>query len=248
MKSIDSITANLKAFEKKFGFKVAGHQQLSETWFQCHLGVISASNASKAVAKKDSETRFSYMAELVGEVCTGQWEEVNSKHMDWGRQHEDVARSYYEFTTNAKMVTLPLVFKDDSYRVGCSPDGIVSEKRGAEIKCPWNSGNYIKFLVAEKIKPEWQWQQQFTLWVMDAEEWDFVQYDPRMEVKSMKICTTKKDPEKWKAFDDLIPEFIKDMDKMLLDIGVPFGEQWHRIGRKEAEVSSRPENPSEAKA
>ncbi len=248
MITLDDISKTLLEFEKKFGFKVTGHQQLSETWFQLRLGVITASNASAAMAKPGSETRLTYMAELVAEICTGVWEEVNSKHMDWGRAHEDAARSYFEFCENIGTVPAPFVFKDDTFRVGCSPDGFVKEyPMPYEIKCPWSSANYVKFLVADSIKPEWKWQQNFNMWVLKAEKMYFCQFDPRMKKRPMKIMVTEADPDKQRAFDDLIPVFIQDMDKMLADIGLKFGDQWKRIADAEktaGESSSGPGAPT----
>ncbi len=236
MITMDDITRTLVEFEKKFGFKIQGHQQLSEIWFQCRLGVITASNASAAVAKPGSETRLTYMAELVAEICTGVWEEINSKHMDWGREHEDAARSYFEFSENVETIQSPFVFKDNTFRIGCSPDGfIVGKPMPYEIKCPWSSANYVKFLVADSIKSEWKWQQQFNLWVLNAEEMYFCQFDPRMKKKPMKLMRTQVDPDKQGAFNDLIPIFIEDMDKMLAEIGLNFGDQWHRLAIKTGE-------------
>ncbi len=156
--------------------------------------------------------------------------------MDWGNQHEDAARSYYEFQTGANMVQLPFVFKDGLYREGCSPDGIVSTTKGAEIKCPWNTTHYIKFLAMNESKSEYEWQNQFTMRVMGADSWDFVQYDPRMKVRPMKIMDYKRDPEMQAKFDDLIPAFIEDMDKMLEIAGVKFGDQWKRLASAESAV------------
>lgn len=231
MKTLDSIYQSLSGFGQTFGWQVADAQQGSEAWFKLKLGVISASRVSEAVAKKDSATRNSYMCELVAQVCTGVQEEINSKHMDWGNQHEDAARSCYEFMTGLQMTQLPFVFKDGLWREGCSPDGIVTNDRGAEIKCPWASENYIKFLTADAIKPEYKWQANYTMRIMDADAWDFVQYDPRMKSKPMHIVTFGRDAEMQKKMDDLIPEFILDMDKMLAQIGVKFGEQWVRLAK-----------------
>lgn len=231
MKSLAEIQTNLDVFEKKYGFPVHGSQQGSAAWFNAKLGVISASNAARAVAKKDSETRLTYMSELVAQVCTGLMEEMNNKYVEWGNSHEDAARSSYEFFTGFTMTQVPFVFKDDGFREGCSPDGFVSDTKGAEIKCPFNSVHFIKFLAEDSIKPEYQWQYQFTMRVLGAEEWDFVQYDPRMKKSPLKVLTVKKDAEKQKALDDLIPQFILDMDAMLKKIGVPFGEQWLRISK-----------------
>jgi exodeoxyribonuclease (lambda-induced) len=229
MKNLTDVQKNLEAFEKKFGLPILGAQQGSAAWFSAKLGVISASNAAKAVAKKDSETRLTYMSELVAQVCTGLIEELNNRYVEWGNSHEDAARSHYEFSTGLTMVQLPFVFKDDNFREGCSPDGIVSDSKGAEIKCPFNSVHFVKFFTEDSIKPEYQWQYQYTMRIMECDEWDFVQYDPRMKKNPLKILTVKRDVEKQKTFDDLIPQFILDMDKMLEKIGIPFGEQWKRL-------------------
>lgn len=239
MKSLAEIRGLLNAFEKKFGYRVDGAEQGSEAWFKMKLGVLSASNASKIVAKIDSDTRFTYMAELIGQVCTGIVEEVNSKHMDWGRQNEAAARSYYEFASGLSMTQLPFVFKDQSFRVGCSPDGLVNDKKGAEIKAPWATANYIKFLVEDDIKSEWKWQYQFTMHVLGAEQWDFCQYDPRMKTKPMKILTVDRDPKMQKTLEDAIPQFIADMDKMLIKIGINFGDQWLRIAKENGVSNGR---------
>lgn len=237
MKSLASIYQNLEQFEKTFGLPVSQSLQGSEAWFKLKLGVISASNASKAVAKKDSETRNTYMCELVAQVCTGIMEEINSKYIDWGHQNEDAARSCYEFMTGQSITQVPFVFKDGTFREGCSPDGLVGLK-GLEIKCPFNSVHHVKFVTDDKIKPEYVWQYQYTLRVMGADEWDFSSYDPRMKKTPIKILTVAKDEEKQKIMDDLIPAFIEDMDKMLAKVGISYGEQWTRIAVDKVEEAS----------
>jgi hypothetical protein len=226
MKSLVEINETLEAFGQKFNFPVAEAQQGSEVWLRMKLGVISASNASAVVAKKDSETRLTYMTGLVSEVCTGVIEEMNFKQMEWGKQNEDGARSTYEFSTGKVLTQVPFIFKDLNFREGCSPDSLIADEKGIEIKCPWDSGNYVKFLVADKIKSEWQWQNQFSIRVAGADEWDMSQYDPRMKAKSMKTVVIKRDPEMQKKLEDAVPEFIYDMDKMLSIIGIKFGAQW----------------------
>lgn len=226
MKSLSEVNSLLKHFESKFGIPVADSVQGSETWFKVKLGVLSASNASKIVAKRDSETRHTYMSELVAQVCTGVMKELNSTELDWGNQHEDAARSSYEFSTGLNVTQLPFVFKDETFREGCSPDGIVSDRKGMEIKCPFNSVHYIKFFIDGHTKPEYVWQNQFTLRVMNADEWDFGQYDPRMKVSPIKYIPVVRDEKCQKTFDDAVPQFIHDMDKILSQIGVKFGSQW----------------------
>lgn len=229
MKSLEQIQNTLKAFENRFGLLTNGAQQGSEAWLLTKLGVISASNASKVVAGEKTETRATYMAELVGQVATSVVEEINSKYMQWGHEHEGAARTSYEFAQNVEVTQLPFAFKDETFRIGCSPDGITSAGVPVEIKCPYNTTNFVQFLTAEKIKPDYVWQYQFQLWVLEADKMDFVQYDPRMRVSPLHILTVGRDEEKIKAFEDLVPKFISDMDAMLSKIGLTFGEQWKRL-------------------
>lgn len=232
MKSLKDVSRLYDAFEKKFGIAIADAQQGSTMWQILKLGVISASNVNKAVAKAGSETRNTYLAELCAQICTGTFDELNSKYLEWGNFHEDAARSYYEFSTGNEVKQLPFVFKDESFRMGCSPDGIVNETKGVEIKCPFNAVHFVKFLVDDKIKSEYVWQYQYSLWVMDATHWDFVQYHPSMKKNPMKILTVEKDEKTFKIFDELIPKFIEDLDKMLAKAGFRFGEQWERLNNE----------------
>lgn len=236
MRTLADITGLLEAFEKKFGYKISGAQQQSEAWFKAKLGVLSASNAYKIVAKKDSETRHTYMCELIGQICTGLYKEISTASMDWGNQNEDAARAYYEFSTGLKLTPLPFIFLDNTFREGCSPDAFVNDKKGAEIKCPYDTTNFIKFLVSDHIKPEWKWQHQHTLRVTGAEEWDFCEYDPRMLLKPMKIFKAQKDEKMQKTLADAAPQFIADMDVLLAEIGIEFGTQWKRLNRPDAGV------------
>lgn len=236
MKTLNQINEQLKKFETEFNLPIVDAKQGSDAWFNLKLGVVSASNAHKVVAKKDSDTRATYMAELIAQVCTGDQEEINSKYLDWGNQYEAAARSCYEFSTGETITQVPFVFKDGLYREGCSPDGIVSDKKGVEIKCPYNAVHYVKFLTEDKIKSEYAWQCQYQLRVMQADSFDFVQYHPNMQVSPIKVLTIQRDEEKQKAFDDLVPAFVEDMDKILSKIGLKHGDQWKRLSNSKLQA------------
>lgn len=235
MKSLSDIEKQVKSFQDKFGTDIISAQQGSMAWLQTRLGVITASEVSKAVAKPGTETRNSYMCQLVAEVGTGMVEEINSKYLDWGKMHERAARASYEFAHDCEIQEVPFIFKDETFREGASLDGLIlKENKLVEIKCPYNPTNYIKFLVEDKIKAEYMWQYQFQMRVTGAEIADFVQYDPRMAVSPFKALTVERDEEYQKKFDDLIPAFIMDMDQMLATVGIEYGAQWKRLAIKES--------------
>lgn len=235
MLNLAQIENQVKTFQDKFGVDILRAEQGSVAWLQTRLGVITASEVSKAVAKPGTETRNTYMCQLVAEVATGMIEEINSKYLDWGKMHEAAARATYEFANDCKIEQVGFIFKDETFREGASLDGIISDKEKiVEIKSPYNPTNYIKFLVEDKIKAEYMWQYQFQMRVTGAEVADFVQYDPRMTVSPFKTITVLRDEEYQKKFDELIPAFIADMDQMLEKIGIPFGAHWSRLAVKES--------------
>ena len=232
MKTLNSANDLLLKFEQKFGFFVKDVDQGSDEWLSLKLGVISASMVHSLVpgrGGKFKQARETYMNQLVAQVCTGLMPEINGKALEWGSHHESAARACYHFQTGFDLDQVPFVFKDDLFREGCSPDSLTKD-RGVEIKCPYNSENYIAFLVSDKIKPEYQWQVQYSMRVLDCEKYDFAQYDPRMRKKPIKIFEVGRDEEAQKVLEDCIPSFIEEMDQKLKSIGIEFGEQWVQAG------------------
>lgn len=234
MTILERIDKNLKAFEEKYGIPARDADQGSDVWRSLKLGVISASNAHKAVAGEKTQTRATYMNELVAQVCTGILPEISGAPLDWGHQHEAAARSYYEFASGKAFREVPFVFMNDEFRVGVSPDALPTENSGVEIKCPYNSANYIDFLVNGKIKSEWSWQINMSMWVTGTEVWELAQFDPRMQKSLMKIVEVERDERKIKTLEDAIPQFIHDMDKALKVAGFTFGEQWERLKQEKS--------------
>ncbi|WP_291515746.1 lambda exonuclease family protein [Bdellovibrio sp. ArHS] len=235
MKTLNQIETQIKTFQDKFGVDLLTAEQGSLNWLYSRLGVITASEVSKAVAKLGSETRNTYMCQLVAEVATGVVEEINSKYMDWGKMHEAAARASYEFANDCEIQTVGFIFKDDTFREGASLDGFIKgQNKLVEIKCPYNPTNFIKFVVEDKIKAEYMWQYQYQMRVTGADVADFVQFDPRMKVSPFKALTVERDPEYQAKFDELIPQFLMDMDTMLEMIGIKYGDQWSRLAVKES--------------
>lgn len=219
-------------------------EQGTDNWHRLRLGVITASKAGDVLAKKGSQTRQNYLHQLVAEVCTSNYENITSNSLEWGNENEAAAISAYEFLTGYKVLPGEFIYKDKGKRCGCSPDGLVSVEaisedddafagkkinfieKGLELKCPYSTKTYIDFIYSNKIKKEYTMQCQFSMWVTGYDEWDFANYDPRMITKMIHIVTLERDKELMKRFDEAIPEFIEDMDKILKDIGVEYGRQW----------------------
>lgn len=235
----NQIEKQIKSFQDSFGIDLLSAEQGSVAWLQSRLGVITASEVSKAVAKPGSETRNTYMCQLVAEVATGAIEEIHSKYLDWGKLYEPKARATYEFDHGVEIQQVGFLFKDDSFREGCSLDGFIKgQSKAVEIKCPYNPTNYIKFLVEDSIKADYKWQYQHQIRCAKVDVIDFVQFYDGMAINPYKALTVERDEEFQAKLDELIPAFIHDMDLMLKKIGIEYGHQWKRIAKSENKLVS----------
>jgi len=232
MKTIAEIRSDLMDMESIFGFPTNSVEQGSKEWLIMKLGVLSATGADSLLAGPTTGKRKGYIAKKVAEIATGQSAHVTSKQMDWGNEHEDAARSFYEFYTGNVIEELPIVYRDTTYRTSCSPDGL-GEKKGFEVKNPFTSQVYIEFITDDKIKTEYIKQCQFGMWVTKREEWDFANYDKRMLKHPFHYVTLERDPKMMKSFDDAVPSAVREMDLMLEKIGMKFGDHWEHIRNNE---------------
>ena len=229
MKSQKEIQSLYQRFEGRFGIKIDGAKQGSDDWFTIKLGVLSASNIHKIIpgrGGKYKQARQTYLYDLVAQVCTGQFPDISASAMDWGKSVEDSARATFEMMNDTSLTELPFVFKDDMFREGASPDAVDEWGSGVEIKCPYNSANHIAFALDEVIKPEYEWQMQYTMRVCDTDAWHFCSFDPRMKKNPMAVKLVKRDEEMQKILNDEVPKFIEEYDKALTTVGFSFGEQW----------------------
>lgn len=212
-----------------FGFDPLSVEQGSRDWFRMRSGVVTASKAENMLAKKGTAKRDGYMSELVAQIATGQLpEEISAKALQWGKDNEQAAHDAYSASTFELVGTIPFIYKDDSKRFGCSPDGLCAN-HGLELKSPWSTRTYIEFICADKIKPEYVKQCQYSMWVTGLERWDFANFDPRMIKNKLHYVTIERDEKMMKQFDEVSQEFIQDMDKMLNKLGLVYGSQFKQV-------------------
>lgn len=223
---IEQLRTRLSAFNDTFGFDCVAVEQRTLQWHKMRLGVITASNISGVLAEPGSAKREGMMAELIAEIATGSpGEPVSAKALQHGIDNEPFAIESYSFATGEIVNQIPFVYRDETMRCGCSPDG-VTEKKTIECKAPWNTRYHIEAIVDGRIKKEYQEQVQFQMWVCGTESVDFVSFDPRMLKHNFFMTAVERSDVFMKKFDDAIPQFIMEMDVKLERLGFKFGEQF----------------------
>lgn len=174
------------------------------------------------------DMRQGYMAELVAQIATGLIpEQMSFKQCEWGHDHEDQARAFFELEHGVDVTVPAFIYRDKEKRFGISPDGLITgTKIGLELKCPFTSKVFVEFATCDKIKKEYIEQCQYSMWVTGYEGWYFANYDPRITTKKLHWVLIKRDQAFMDKYDEAEKNFIRDMDSMLGKLDLKFGQQW----------------------
>jgi len=159
-------------------------EQRSDEWRELRLGHLGASRLGDALAEgrngQPSATREDLLYELLSERLSGKpYENFHSRYMEDGIENEPFARAEYEARTDAIVTEHP--GKEWSVNRGfwASPDGLIGEVGGVEIKSP-KTKNHLKTMATGVINTGYLYQMAGNILVFDREWWDFVSYDPAL--------------------------------------------------------------------
>jgi hypothetical protein len=161
---------------------VINHPQGSPEWLAARVGRATASRFSDVLAMTrngEAAVRRNYRAELVVERLTGTpASQFVSFDMKLGTEREPFARSEYEARFGAFVIETGFC-QHDTLLAGSSPDGLIDDDGGIEIKCPSRS-THVGYLSLQPgtPPPEYMAQIQGNLWVTERKWWDFVSFNP----------------------------------------------------------------------
>lgn len=162
--------------------RVSNHTQGSDEWLESRLGRPTASNFGKLITPtgKPSASAEGYINELIAQRITGEIPEFfKSEAMERGNELEPHAKASYEFTEDVEVVEVGLCLHDE-FECGASPDGLIGEDGGIEIKCPLPH-THVAYLRAGEVPSKYIPQIQGCMWITGREWWDFMSYHPAME-------------------------------------------------------------------
>jgi hypothetical protein len=162
--------------------RINNHEQGSQEWLESRLGRPTASNFGKLLTPtgKASSSADSYINELIAQKITGELPEFyTNSAMERGNELEPAAKALYELSNDVEVVEVGLCLHD-TLECGASPDGLVGDDGGIEIKCPLPH-THVAYLRDGKIPSKYIPQVQGCLWITGREWWDFMSYHPAME-------------------------------------------------------------------
>jgi hypothetical protein len=156
-------------------------EQGTELWHALRRGIITASTVGQLITAKTikpaaNETSRGLTATLVAERITGYTEPMHvSSDMERGTLDEPYAREIYSEHYAAVTETGFLVRDDWGFRIGYSPDGLVSDDGLIEIKSR-KQKIQLKTILEDEVPLENMAQIQCGLLVSGREWLDYVSY------------------------------------------------------------------------
>jgi YqaJ-like viral recombinase domain len=187
--------------------------QNSMEWLSARSGVVTASEFDQIVTAKfeqrDGQMPKTYLATKVAEKWTGgALPGAMTLDMEFGKIREEEAIPAYEFEFSEKITRVALITSDDG-RIGCSPDGLIGDEGGIEIKCP-EAKTHVKYLLAGEVPPDYLPQIHGAMLVTGRKWWKFMSYRRHFP---MMVKTVHRDEEIMEALQEALQPFLERMDR-----------------------------------
>lgn len=191
-------------------------RQNSMAWLQLHVGRLTASSFERFITPKnlalsESQTAHRFLARKAMERVTGKPErEASSASMEHGHETEPRARQVYERIRGVVVRQVGFITLDEHPMIGCSPDGLVGDDGGLEIKSHYTQAEAAAVRLSG-IPDKHLIQVLGNLWISGKEWWDYVSYMdeeicPDIRASTYISCIHR---------DDALPQMSKLADTVL---------------------------------
>lgn len=223
--------------------------QGSLEWLAVRAGVITASEADALFTPlwklKDGKGPDTYLSEKLAEKWLGAaLPSFSSRQMEDGSLREIEGIKTFQFQYDVEVRRTSFIARDDM-AVGCSPDGLIGEDCGLELKCP-AADTHVKYLLAGVLPPEYVVQVHFAMFVTGFPKWIFMSYRPSFPHL---IITVHRDEKIIKTIEQGVNDFLDRLDdgyKKLVELndGKEPEENSFRASVLRGEVQPKPQSES----
>ncbi len=195
--------------------KIFDMPQGSTEWLEVRKGVVTASEADALVTPlwklRTGDGVETYLFKKLCERIIGwQPEFAGTFEMNQGHVIEKIALPWFNFTydTNARRVGFCL---SDDGRCGCSPDALLDEDGGLEIKAPQPPA-HLKYLLRGEVPPEYLAQVHFSMFVTGRPSWTFLSYSRQFPALVVEV---KRDERIQEVLRAAVDSFLAKFDEKL---------------------------------
>jgi putative phage-type endonuclease len=152
-------------------------EQRTEEWHAARKGRITASSVGAILGHAPYATRDDVMRRMVREWVGAEQEFEGNIATEYGTRNEAGALTEYVMETGNAVEAVGFITREDW--AGCSPDGLIGEYGGLEIKCPFGlRKDETPAFKSVFDQPHYFDQVQFSIWVTNRSWWNFYQWSP----------------------------------------------------------------------
>jgi hypothetical protein len=152
-------------------------EQGSPEWFELRKRKLTASHAT-AIGASGAGLK-TYCKEIVLELIGIEKEHYTNADIERGNELESIARSSYEFQTGNEVEEVGFITNDKFENAGMSPDGLIGEDGGCEIKAR-NDIKHLSLILGETKEIPVN-QIQMSLLISERKWWDFISFNPNFK-------------------------------------------------------------------
>lgn len=160
--------------------KIHPVDQLSGDWLKLHIGRVTGSELQNLVtpefAIRTGEMPKTYLYKKLAEAYRGQpMPGFSTWTTEQGQELEAEARAWYRLEYDDHRVHTVGFIEHDNGRCGASPDGLLGDEGGLEIKSP-EPHTHVKYLMQGTLPKEYAPQVHMNIYATGRKWWRFVSY------------------------------------------------------------------------
>lgn len=185
------------------------NQLQDETWQQQRLGYITASRLDD-VLRNSSQYKSQLIAERSGVLS----KPINNYAMKRGQELERVAIKAYGQIKDVEVTPVGFIKSKKIPNFGASPDGLINEDGGLEIKCLYDQREIYKFIDKNQQTPiRFVLQCVGGMLATDRSWWDLMLFCPQLEPdKAVHIARYARKDFNEKHLIKAITEFDREVE------------------------------------
>lgn len=188
-------------------------EQNSLEWLRLRAGIPTASEFDNLITPewkiRTGQMPQSYLARKLAEKWVGgPVADFQTIDMEIGKIQEEEAIPFFTFTTGIPVTRVGLITTDDG-RIGCSPDGLLPDGCGLEIKCPGIT-THVGYLLRGELPKDYAAQVHGSMFVTGFHQWKFMSYHRKLPPL---ILTIERDEEIQAQIGEALSKFIDRFDQ-----------------------------------
>lgn len=180
-------------------------------WHELRLGVPTASEFDALMtpefALRTGETPKTFLYKKVAEHLTGPLPQWSGNATDQGHFLEPEAVPFFEMETGLDVRKVGFILADGA-RCGCSPDGLIGDDSGLEIKCP-GALNHTRYFCEGALPKAYVAQVHGSMFVTGRTSWHFMSYHRKLPPFHLIV---KRDEAVMALISKALTKFYADFD------------------------------------